>query len=96
MTDREQIESEIRSLLTLEERATVLSNKLFSPPHGLFCRLGTTEAERREIGRGELFRQAQRRVRELQYRDADRLAELAPDPNRHPSEMPPQPADAAR
>lgn len=96
MTDREQIEADIRTLLATETRATVLSNKLFSPPYGLFCRLGPTEEERREIGRGELFRQAQRRVRELQYRDADRLAALPTQPRGYPTEAAPQPADATR
>lgn len=95
MTDHQQIEAEIRSLLQTETRATVLSNKLFSPPNGLFCRLGPTEAERREIGRGELFRLAQKRVRELQYRDADRLAEIAAQRQDRQAEQA-EPADATR
>ena len=92
MTGREQIEAEIRTLLQTETRATILSNKLFSPPDGLFCRMGATEAERRESGRGELFRLAQKRVRELQYRDADQLAEIAVRRREREEE----PADAAR
>jgi hypothetical protein len=96
MTDREQIEAEIHSLLQTETRATLLSNKLFSPPDGLFCRLGPTEAERRAIGRGELFRLAQKRVRELQYRDADRLAEIVAQRQNQAVDTRPEPADAAK
>jgi hypothetical protein len=95
MSEREQIEAQIRALLREELPSVVLSNKLFSPPDGLFCQLGPTEAERREIGRGELFRLAQKRVRELQFRDADRLAEIAAQRQGRNAEQP-QPADAAR
>ena len=73
MTDRERIEADIRALLQSEARATILSNKLFSPPDGLFCRLGATEAVRREIGRGELFRAAQDRINELEREELERL-----------------------
>ena len=68
MTDREELEGAIRTLLATEQHAVLLSNKLFSPPGGLFCRLavGTTEVQRREIVSGELFRSAQRRIRELE------------------------------
>ena len=55
--------------------ATALSNRLFSPPAGLFCRLGPTEAERRVISTGELFRSAQRRVHDLAYEESAALAE---------------------
>ena len=75
MTEREQIEAEIRELLATETRAIVLSNKLFQQGTGLFARLGTTEEERRAIIQNELFSTAQARVREIQYRDADALRE---------------------
>jgi hypothetical protein len=73
MTPREQIETEIRELLATETRTTVLSNQLFQQGTGSFARLGTTEAERRELVQTELFRAAQARVRELQSRDAEAL-----------------------
>ena len=62
------MEGAIRNLIATEQHAVILSNKLFSPPLGLFCRLAvdTTEAQRREIASGELFRDAQRRIRELE------------------------------
>jgi hypothetical protein len=75
MATSEEIEREIRQLLATETRTTVLSNKLFQQGTGLFAQLGKTEAERREIVKSELFRTAQARVRELQYRDAEALRE---------------------
>ena len=68
MTEREELEAAIRLLIDTEQHAVLLSNKLFSPPEGLFCRMasGTTEVQRREIASGELFRSAQRRIRELE------------------------------
>lgn len=77
MTDRAAIEAEIRHLLATETRTTVLSNKLFQQGTGLFGRLAPTEDERRVVFRSELFRQAQSRVRDLQYRDADALRRAA-------------------
>ena len=78
MSDREPIEAEIRHLLATETRTTVLSNSLFQQGTGLFGRLAATEEERRAITRSELFRAAQARVRELQYRDADELSKASP------------------
>jgi hypothetical protein len=75
MIPHEQIETEIRQLLATETRTTVLSNKLFQQGAGLFAQLATTEEERRELVKTELFRTAQARVRELQYRDAEALRE---------------------
>ena len=75
MTDRDTVEAEIRLLLTTETRTTVLSNKLFQQGTGLFARLAETEDERRVLVRSELFRAAQGRVRDLQYRDVEALRE---------------------
>ena len=47
--------------------------KLFQQGTGLFGKLAATEEERRALVQTELFRTAQKRVRELQYRDADAL-----------------------
>jgi hypothetical protein len=75
MSDREQIEREIRELLATETRTTVLSNKLFEQGKGLFTKLATTKDEWQELFKTELFQTAQARVRELQYRDAEALNE---------------------
>ena len=85
MSEREQIEGQIRDLLREELPSVVLSNRLFSPPNGLFCRIGPTETIRREIAQGELFRAAQNRIRELERQEVERR--YAPRS---------QPADAAR
>lgn len=77
MSDREQTEAEIRHLLATETRTAVLSNKLFQQGTGLFGRLWTTQDEKRAVIESELFRTAQARVRELQYRDAAVLDEVA-------------------
>jgi hypothetical protein len=77
VSDRDQIESEIKQLLATETRTTVLSNRLFQQGTGLFTRLAATEAEWRQVVGSELFRAAQQRVRDLQYRDAASLRETA-------------------
>ena len=69
MTDREKAEQQIRETLANESQAIPLSNKLFSPD-GLFSRLADTEEERRVLVQSPLFRQAQRRFRELQRTEA--------------------------
>jgi hypothetical protein len=74
MTDRAAVEQEIRRLLATETRTTVLSNALFQQGTGLFWKIATTEAERRVLVDTPLFKDAQARVRDLQYRDADILS----------------------
>jgi hypothetical protein len=69
MTEREQIEAQIREVLAKETRAIPLSNVLFQPD-GLFSRLAGTEAERRLVAQSPLFKQAQKRLSELQRREA--------------------------
>lgn len=69
----EEVERAIRELLATETRTTVLSNKLFQQGTGLFAQLAATEQERRVLIQTELFQTAMKRVRELQYRDADAL-----------------------
>lgn len=79
MTEREQIEEQIREVLAKETRAIPLSNALFQPD-GLFSRLAGTEAERRLVAQSPLFRQAQQRVSELQRKEAaefDRVIQQA-------------------
>jgi hypothetical protein len=65
MTDHEQIEDQICELLGTETSGIRLSNKLFAPD-GLFPRLADTEEERRIVARSLLFREALKRLSELQ------------------------------
>jgi hypothetical protein len=60
--DRTEIEAQIRRLLLTETSAVLLSNKLFSPPHGLYCVLGGTEAERKAVAQTPLFQEALERL----------------------------------
>jgi hypothetical protein len=69
MTEREQIEQQIRDLLAKETQAIPLSNQLFRPD-GLFSRLAATEEGRRDVAQSALFRQAQGRLTELQRQEA--------------------------
>jgi hypothetical protein len=73
MTEREQIEQQIRELLASETHAIPLSNKLFSP-NGLFNRLATTEEERRAVAQSALFKDALRRLSELQKKESAEFA----------------------
>ena len=73
MTEREQIEQQIREVLASESAAVVLSDKLFGPG-GLFGRLASTEAERRIVAQSLLFKQAQRSLTELQEVEAEEFA----------------------
>ena len=73
---RQEVEDRIRKLLATETRAVALSNQLFTPD-GLFNQIAHNEQERREIVKTELWRDAQARVRELQYREADVLREVS-------------------
>ena len=65
MPEVEQIEKEIREILSAETRAIPFSNRLFSPA-GLFNQLANTEEQRRVIAQSPLFKQAQQRFLELQ------------------------------
>jgi hypothetical protein len=74
MTHRDEIEQKICEVLATEHQAIKLSNRLFQPD-GLFNQLATTEEERRTIAATPLFREAQRRLSELQKREAAEFAE---------------------
>jgi hypothetical protein len=69
-----EAERQIRELLVTETRATTLSNKLFTPD-GLFNQIAHNDEERRELVTTDLWRDAQARLRELQYQEAAALAE---------------------
>jgi|SRR6516165_6025717 hypothetical protein len=71
---REEAERQIRELLASEDRAVILSNKLFTP-NGLFSQLGQTLEERREVIKSDLWRDAMARMRELESREAEALDE---------------------
>lgn len=75
MFGREQVEQQIRDVLATESRAIDLSNALFRPG-GLFSKLGDTEADRRLVAQSELFKEAQKRLSELQHNEAARFSEL--------------------
>src|SRR5438132_1796880 len=74
MTERERVEEQIREVLTTESHAIPLSNKLFRPD-GLFNQLAKTEGERRIVVQSSLFKQAQRRLMELEEKEATEFAQ---------------------
>ena len=69
MLQREEIEKQIHEVLTRETTAIAVSQQLFHPT-GLFGQLASTEAERRGVAQSALFREAQKRLSELQRREA--------------------------
>ena len=75
MTQRELTEQQIREVLDSESAAVPLSDKLFGPD-GLFGRLARTEEERRTLTQSPLFKQAQRRLTELQRAEAEAFARI--------------------
>ena len=70
-----QVEQEIQKALAEETSAVTLSQKLFSPT-GLFSLLAATEAERRVLVQTPLFKQAQQRFRELQFKEAEEFRKV--------------------
>jgi hypothetical protein len=73
MSERAEIEQQIREVLATEGRAIPLSGKLFSPS-GLFSKLASSEEERRLLVQTELFKEAQRRLSLLQKQEAAEFA----------------------
>ena len=73
MNEREQIEQEIRDLLSVNLSSREFSNRVFGQFHGLFPRLGPAEADRRAIVGTELWKQAKARLRELERLELERL-----------------------
>ncbi len=68
----DEIEIRIRDLLESETNYWILSEELFGPD-GLFGKLGASVEERKIIGRSTLFRQAQQRIRDMEYEIGNRL-----------------------
>lgn len=75
MIDKKSVEQQIRAILDTENDAHTLGNKLFSPD-GLFIRLAKTEAERRHMTQSSLFREAQRKLSDLQHQEAAELSKI--------------------
>jgi hypothetical protein len=73
---REEVEDQIRALLSSESMAMRLSNKLFTPG-GLFSQIAQTPEERREIANSDLWKQAISRLDELHEQESAALAEAA-------------------
>ena len=76
MTERDQIEQQIRSLIAADMDSTTFSNLLYQQGTGLFARLGPTIEERRAIIQTDLWKEAQQRLRELEARDVVRFREV--------------------
>ncbi len=83
MNEREELERQIRELLTADLDCVSLSNRLFQQGVGLFSRLGTTEVDRRELVESELWAMAQARMHELESRDLDRFREVVRTVQQH-------------
>jgi hypothetical protein len=64
-----QIQEAIQNIVATATSAAALSDRLFSPD-GLFNCLATTADERRRLVGTPLFREAQKRFRELQLQEA--------------------------
>lgn len=74
MSDRLQIEKQIRQLLSEATSAVALSNKLLAPG-GLFSQMASNEQERRAQIESPLYREAKRRIAELRKTEAREFSE---------------------
>ncbi|MBM3992636.1 MAG: hypothetical protein FJ303_00540 [Planctomycetes bacterium] len=83
MTSNE-IEAQIRYLLATEMNPWTLSDKLFGPT-GLFGLLGPTLEERKRVGRSPIFKEAQKRIRELERQQAASFREEVRQLGRRPA-----------
>jgi hypothetical protein len=77
MIIKEELERQIRELLSANLDSVTLSNRLFQQGTGLFVLLGQTEQERREIVHSQLWKLARERLNELERRDLERFREVA-------------------
>ncbi len=68
----QQVEARILEVLGDETTAVGLSDRLFTAD-GLFSLLASNEDERRAMVRTPLFKQAQKRFRELQFKEAEQF-----------------------
>ncbi len=67
---RQQVEARILQILSEESTAVSVSDHLFAT-NGLFSLLASNEEERRAMVRSPLFKKAQNRFRELQFKEAE-------------------------
>jgi len=72
MTTKAELEAEIRSVLATETSASRLSSKLFGPG-GLIRQLYSTPDEKKAVMHSVLFREANRRVSDLQRAEFAKL-----------------------
>ena len=71
MKEREEIERQIRALMTADIDPVSFSNKLFHQGIGLFPRMGKTFEDRREVVKLDLFREALLRLHELERKELE-------------------------
>jgi hypothetical protein len=76
VTEREELERQVRELLTADLDYITLTNLLFQQETGLFARLGKTEEQRRELVQSELWALAQARRHELEKRDLEHFRKV--------------------
>jgi hypothetical protein len=69
---RDEIETEIRRLISTETSAIRFSNALFTPG-GLFSKLFGNPVEKKAVINSPLFDEANRRLSELQLEESNRL-----------------------
>jgi hypothetical protein len=74
--NRKSLEEKIRELLTNGNDAISLAEQLFSP-RGMFAQMAENEAERREVASSPLFKEAQKRLSQLQRKEAEEFASKA-------------------
>ena len=65
----QQVEQEVLKVLAEEKTAVGISDKLFTPD-GFFSLLASTKEERQAMVQTPLFKRAQQRFRELQFKEA--------------------------
>jgi hypothetical protein len=75
MFEREELERQIRELLSADIDSIGLSQRLFQQGTGLFALLGQSEEQRQEIVHSELWKLARARLNELERRDLERFRE---------------------
>ena len=83
MNEREELERQVRELLTADLDYVTLTNHLFRQETGLFARLGRTEEQRRALVKSELWVLAQARRHELEKRDLERFREVVQAVEKH-------------
>ena len=76
MNEREELERQIRELLTADIDSITLSNRLFQQGSGLFARLGQRRNNGAKVVHSELWKLAQARLHELERSDLERFRDV--------------------